>query len=250
MTRVWVAVVASVGMHLFVLGALAAHRFSSEEQARSAPQELLFVEVTSGRTSVQREPKHEVATSAVQPERSHEVAESRAQATDLTSPRRGREVANPQPDPSTPADAAAQGERRADSRPDPSTPADASAQGERQPDRSTPADAPAQGERWADPLPQAARPGASAQGPDLAAIHARLAAAAIDCYPASARRFGLSGTVPVRFCVSGSGAIWGVELRGTSGHSSLDRAATDCVIARAAPMPIASSCFDVPVAFR
>lgn len=85
---------------------------------------------------------------------------------------------------------------------------------------------------------------------DLAALHARLAAAARGCYPPAAVRFRLTGTVPVHFCVDSSGALSSIELRGTSGSALLDRAARDCVLPRAAPLRVPASCFDVPVAFR
>lgn len=87
--------------------------------------------------------------------------------------------------------------------------------------------------------------------PSIAAeVHARLARAANDCYPAQARRFRQQGQVPVSFCVEGSGAASKVVVT-SSGAALLDEAARGCVMQRAEPFPAAAagSCFVVKVEF-
>lgn len=87
--------------------------------------------------------------------------------------------------------------------------------------------------------------------PSVAAeVHARLARAASDCYPAQARRFRQQGQVPVSFCVEGGGTASKVVVT-SSGAALLDEAARSCVMQRAEPFPAAAvgSCFSVKVEF-
>lgn len=100
-----------------------------------------------------------------------------------------------------------------------------------------------------------ATPGAGAGtdqlDPSVAAeVHARLARAASDCYPAQARRFRQQGQVPVSFCVEGAGSASKVVVT-SSGAALLDEAARGCVMQRAEPFPAAAagSCFAVKVEF-
>ena len=90
-------------------------------------------------------------------------------------------------------------------------------------------------------------PGAS--GPDLTALHQRLAEAAQSCYPAAARRLRLSGQLELAFCASADGRASNPSLGSSSGSELLDRAALDCLLDRAAPLPVRSGCFRVPVRF-
>lgn len=101
----------------------------------------------------------------------------------------------------------------------------------------------------------AATPGAGAGADQLdpsvaAEVHARLARAASDCYPAQARRFRQQGQVPVSFCVEGTGAAAKVVVT-SSGAALLDEAARGCVMQRAEPFPAAAAgaCFAVKVEF-
>lgn len=55
-------------------------------------------------------------------------------------------------------------------------------------------------------------------------------------YPTQARREHLQGTVTVRFTVARSGAVSGIRLARSSGHTLLDQAALE-MVHRAAPMP-------------
>lgn len=100
-----------------------------------------------------------------------------------------------------------------------------------------------------------ATPGAGAGtdqlDPSVAAeVHARLARAASDCYPAQARRFRQQGQVPVSFCVEGTGSAAKVVVT-SSGAALLDEAARGCVMQRAEPFPAAAAgaCFAVKVEF-
>ena len=93
-------------------------------------------------------------------------------------------------------------------------------------------------------------PGAEA-AVDIAALHNRLALAAVDCYPASARKFRQAGTATLHFCVSERGTPTGASLTASSGFSNLDSAVLDCVVPRATGLPLlaAGQCFDVPIRF-
>jgi TonB family protein len=85
----------------------------------------------------------------------------------------------------------------------------------------------------------------------VALVHARLAAGAERCYPAAARRFQQRGTVEVRFCVDGQGAVQGAQVQRSSGADLLDAAVSACVLPQAAPFPESTRgrCFTVPVRF-
>lgn len=85
---------------------------------------------------------------------------------------------------------------------------------------------------------------------DLTALHRRLSETAKSCYPAAAKRFRVQGIVPVYFCISPEGGLERVEQRGSSGSGILDRAATDCVLPGAVPLPGPAGCYEVPVEFR
>jgi protein TonB len=86
---------------------------------------------------------------------------------------------------------------------------------------------------------------------DLAALHARLAASAQRCYPAAARRFGLTGVAVLDFCLDAAGALTSHQLARSSGQSLLDTAAVDCVLQGAQPFPAEAfgGCYSVPVRF-
>ncbi|MBI3181316.1 MAG: TonB family protein [Myxococcales bacterium] len=87
-----------------------------------------------------------------------------------------------------------------------------------------------------------------AEGPDLEALHRRLAASAKRCYPPAARRFRLKGEVKLTFCIDASGGLSSVELQGTTGSPLLDRAAQACVVQGALPLKM-SGCRPVLVRF-
>jgi TonB family protein len=94
-----------------------------------------------------------------------------------------------------------------------------------------------------------AAPGGGGPSPALAALHQRLAAAALRCYPEAARRFRTRGEVVVSFCLDPAGHARQVTPVASSGSALLDRAATDCVLPGALPMPGAAGCYRVPVVF-
>lgn len=89
----------------------------------------------------------------------------------------------------------------------------------------------------------------AAAGDKTAELHRRLAESARSCYPAAARRFGQRGEVEVAFCLSG-GRLASVELLGTTRAPALDKAAQDCVVQGAMPLPLSEGCFRVPVLFQ
>ncbi len=92
--------------------------------------------------------------------------------------------------------------------------------------------------------------GGAGAGVDGSALHARLAAAALRCYPKAAQRYGLTGEAAVRLCLTHEGTAAGVELVHSSGSTLLDQAALDCVIPGALPLPRGSECFRLPVRFQ
>ena len=97
----------------------------------------------------------------------------------------------------------------------------------------------------------AASPESPSQRPlDLTALHNRLSAAARSCYPPAAKRFRLQGIVPVHFCIDGRGSLTRVDRQRSSGSTLLDRAALECVLPGAAPLPGPAGCYDVSVEFR
>lgn len=81
-------------------------------------------------------------------------------------------------------------------------------------------------------------------------LHARLAAAASECYPPQARRFRQQARVPVSFCIDADGQPERIVVT-PSGVASLDDAASSCVVRRAAPFPsrARTHCFTVPIDF-
>jgi hypothetical protein len=85
----------------------------------------------------------------------------------------------------------------------------------------------------------------------LAALSQRLAWSAERCAPSavvrSARR-PVPG-VPLHFCLDASGQPSDVGLLGTTGSEQLDRAARDCVVPGALPLPPVPGCYTVEVRF-
>ena len=73
----------------------------------------------------------------------------------------------------------------------------------------------------------------------LEALQRRLAWSAARCAPASAVRLSRHGVpgVPLHFCLDASGRPSEVGLLGTTGSDQLDRAARDCVLPGALPLP-------------
>lgn len=112
-------------------------------------------------------------------------------------------------------------------------------------DSNTPGDE--RGRGAASPTPGASEAAAEALALE---VHARLRAAARECYPAQARRFRQQGRVPVNFCVASGGGPERVVVS-PSGQALLDEAAEGCVLRRAAPFPPRASgqCFAVNVEF-
>ena len=98
---------------------------------------------------------------------------------------------------------------------------------------------------------QAAAAGAPSAASLLAALSQRLAWSAERCSPATlvhlARR-AIPG-VPLHFCLDAAGRPSGVGLLGTTGSDQLDRAARDCVVPGALPLPPAPGCYTVEVRF-
>jgi hypothetical protein len=87
----------------------------------------------------------------------------------------------------------------------------------------------------------------------LAELGRRLAQSAARCTPSEAARLGWSKdrglAVPVHFCLDATGRPSQVGLEGTTGSEVLDRAARDCVVPGAVPLPPAPGCYTVPVLF-
>jgi outer membrane biosynthesis protein TonB len=85
----------------------------------------------------------------------------------------------------------------------------------------------------------------------LEVLQRRLAWSAARCAPASAVRLFRHGVpgVPLHFCLDAAGRPSGVGLLGTTGSEQLDRAARDCVIPGALPLPPAQGCYTVEVRF-
>lgn len=80
-------------------------------------------------------------------------------------------------------------------------------------------------------------------------LAARLAEAARRCYPREAVRFRLSGEARLSFCLGGDGRARAVSVARSSGAEALDRAAAECVLPRALPVPGAAGCYELPVRF-
>lgn len=93
--------------------------------------------------------------------------------------------------------------------------------------------------------------GASSTASLLETLQRRLAWSAARCAPASAVRLARHGVpgVPLHFCLDRSGTPSGVGLLGTTGSDQLDRAARDCVVPGALPLPPAQGCYTVEVRF-
>lgn len=92
-------------------------------------------------------------------------------------------------------------------------------------------------------------PGSGVADARLGELHRRLAEAAARCYPEAARRFRLTGEVPLRFCLDGRGTAKAVSLEGSTGSPLLDRSALECVVPGAEPLSGFEGCFLVPVRF-
>jgi TonB family protein len=91
--------------------------------------------------------------------------------------------------------------------------------------------------------------GGPAFGARLGELHRRLAEAAARCYPAAARRFRLTGQVPLHFCLDAAGVATALSLEGSTGSAVLDRSALECVLPGAQPLSGFEGCFLVPVRF-
>ncbi|HWV37175.1 MAG TPA: TonB family protein [Vulgatibacter sp.] len=85
---------------------------------------------------------------------------------------------------------------------------------------------------------------------DWAELEAHLRSHAARCYPPAARRRGVQGGAEVHFCVGADGTPGAIRLESSSGSSLLDRAAIDCVLRGAAPLPGPRGCVTLPVWFR
>jgi hypothetical protein len=85
----------------------------------------------------------------------------------------------------------------------------------------------------------------------LAALSQRLAWSAERCAPASVVRTARRPVpgVPLHFCLDASGQPSEVGLLGTTGSEQLDRAARDCVVPGALPLPPVPGCYTVEVRF-
>ncbi len=77
-------------------------------------------------------------------------------------------------------------------------------------------------------------------------LYQRLQQSARGCYPAAARRFGLRGTGKLAFCLQGRGSFSALRLIEKTGSEILDRAAAECVVPGALPLPSATGCYEVP----
>jgi periplasmic protein TonB len=91
--------------------------------------------------------------------------------------------------------------------------------------------------------------GELANAVDLAALNAKLAAAAAECYPSAARRLRLTGEVELDFCAETDGRASSASIRGSTGSAVLDAAAQRCVLEHAVPLPVRAGCFRLPVRF-
>ena len=85
----------------------------------------------------------------------------------------------------------------------------------------------------------------------LGALSQRLAWSAARCAPAEVvrtTRHAIPG-VPLHFCLDAAGRPSDVGLLGTTGSELLDRAARDCVVPGALPLPPVPGCYTVEVRF-
>jgi hypothetical protein len=102
-------------------------------------------------------------------------------------------------------------------------------------------------------LPAGPVPGTGGSGPPslLGELSARLARSAARCAPAGLVRSsrGSAPEVPLHFCLDATGRPSAVDLEGTTGSELLDRAARECVVPGAAPLPPLPGCYTVAVRF-
>lgn len=94
--------------------------------------------------------------------------------------------------------------------------------------------------------------GSGSGGPGSAAytrLLAHLRAHAARCYPRSAERRSLEGSVKLSFCIDAGGIPNRIELEASSGSALLDSAAIDCVVKGGAPLPAPAGCLSVPIRF-
>ncbi|HZX41440.1 MAG TPA: hypothetical protein VFE93_06335, partial [Myxococcaceae bacterium] len=79
----------------------------------------------------------------------------------------------------------------------------------------------------------------------------RLAWSAARCAPPSVVRTARPAlpAVPLHFCLDAAGRPSDVGLLGTTGSDALDRAARECVVPGALPLPPAPGCYTVEVRF-
>jgi len=108
---------------------------------------------------------------------------------------------------------------------------------------------PTGGSGAAAPGPGSSAGGGSGVPPSTNLLMARLSAAALRCYPAEAVRFHLSGEARLSFCLGDDGRASAVAVARSSGSEVLDRAASDCVLPGALPLPGAAGCYELPVRF-
>ena len=85
---------------------------------------------------------------------------------------------------------------------------------------------------------------------DRAALEAHLRAHASRCYPPAARKRYVQGGATLHFCIGADGKPDSIEIEKSSGSSLLDRAAIECVLRGAAPLPGPRGCMSVPIWFR
>ncbi|HUM10827.1 MAG TPA: hypothetical protein VLT82_07765 [Myxococcaceae bacterium] len=240
------AVAASAAVHLSVLAALLGA--APPGVSRLPPMRVSLVE--TGKTSI-TSPGEAAAGSA------------RREALEL-----GTEAALPvsaaKPAPRAPTRPEPRGARRTESPPGPAVTGDSES-----PARAAAVVTPVQSDVWvlADSpssgsgtaaLPT--RQGSGQAGPGtggsagvslLAELSQRLAWSAERCAPATlvrAVRHAIPG-VPLHFCLDAAGRPSDVGLLGTTGSDQLDRAARDCVVPGALPLPPAPGCYTVEVRF-
>jgi TonB family protein len=85
---------------------------------------------------------------------------------------------------------------------------------------------------------------------DLGAFVERLRRSAQRCSPRRLGPRGEASLARVRFCVGPSGRPEAVTLLQSTGDARLDRAAVECVIPGAAPLPTSDRCLVVPLRFN
>jgi TonB family protein len=86
-------------------------------------------------------------------------------------------------------------------------------------------------------------------GPNLGAFVERLRKSAQRCSPKRLGTAGERSMARVRFCVDSLGKPEAVTLLQSTGDPRLDRAALECVIPGAAPLPATDRCLVVPLRF-